>query len=147
VLNLSSGETWTAIREQGAWHNGKRLVAHRPERERIELLGLESNPRALTVARPIVEHSSKVRILGSMALSIAHTAAGGLDAFCAPLPVRMFDTAASLLMLREMGGVATNLDGMPVAGLPCSLDSRSTLLCAPSAKLHASALGLLRRGS
>jgi myo-inositol-1(or 4)-monophosphatase len=147
VLNLNTGATWTAVRKQGAWRDGLPLEGLRIERRRIELLGLESTPRALTAARPLVERSTKIRILGSMALSIAHTAAGGFDVFCAPIPVRMFDTAASLLILGEVGGVATDLDGEPVAGLPCSLDTRSTLLCAPNAELHASALQLLRGGS
>jgi myo-inositol-1(or 4)-monophosphatase len=146
VLNLNTGAAWTAVRKQGAWRDGLPLDGLRIERRRIELLGLESTPRALTAARPLVERSTKIRILGSMALSIAHTAAGGFDVFCAPIPVRMFDTAASLLILGEVGGVATDLDGKPVAGLPCSLDTRSTLLCAPNAELHASALQLLRGG-
>lgn len=144
VLNLNTGETWTAIRDEGGWREGRPLIAQHPGRDRIELLGLESTPRALTAARPLVERASKIRILGSMALSLAHTAAGGFDAFCAPLPIRLFDTAASLLILREAGGVATDVEGTPLAGLPCSLDSRSTLLCAPNAGLHASALRILR---
>ncbi|HKV87085.1 MAG TPA: inositol monophosphatase family protein [Candidatus Dormibacteraeota bacterium] len=144
VLNLNTGETWTAIRGQGARHDGRPLEKLRTDRERIELLGLESTPRSLSVAMPLVERSSKIRILGSMALSIAHTAAGGFDVFCAPIPIRMFDTAASLLILAESGGVATDVEGRAVGSLPCALDTRSTLLCAPSPPLHAAALDLLR---
>jgi fructose-1,6-bisphosphatase/inositol monophosphatase family enzyme len=58
----------------------------------------------------------------------------------------MFDTAASLLMLAEAGGVATDIEGRPVADLACSLETRSTLLCAPNAALHAAALEMLTRG-
>jgi fructose-1,6-bisphosphatase/inositol monophosphatase family enzyme len=93
-----------------------------------------------------VEHSSKVRVLGSMALSIAHTASGGFDVFCAPMPVRVFDMAASLLLLAEAGGVATDLEGNRIGPLQASLDSRTTLLCAPSEDLHAEALALLGSG-
>ena len=144
VLNLNTGEEWTAWRGHGVRRGGRPLERLRPERGGIELLGLESTPRALTEARALVGRSSKIRILGSMALSLAHTASGGFDAFCAPIPVRMFDTAASLLMVAEAGGVATDLEGRPVAGLACSLDTRSTLLCAPSPELHAAALEALR---
>ena len=110
---------------------------------RIELLGLESTPRALKVAQPLVERASKIRILGSMALSIALTSAGGFDVFCAPIPVRVFDMAASLLLLKEAGGVATNLQGEPLDGLQCDLKTRSSVLCAPTRKLHARALEIL----
>jgi fructose-1,6-bisphosphatase/inositol monophosphatase family enzyme len=78
-----------------------------------------------------------------MALSIAHTAAGGFDVFCAPLPVRAFDMAASLLLLKEVGGVATDLRGNLIGPLSASLDSRTTLLCAPTKELHDEALGFL----
>lgn len=146
VLNLSTGDAWTALRKQGARRNGQALKVLHTDPTSIALVGLESTPRALGAARPLVEQASKIRILGSMALSIALTASGGFDAFCAPIPVRMFDTAASLLVLSEAGGVATDTRGEPVAGLRCSLDTRSSLLCAPTPELHAAALGLLRAG-
>jgi len=144
VLNLNTGEEWTAIRKQGARRGGKPFAPmHRSDRGRIELLGLESTPRSLKVAQPLVERAGKIRILGSMALSIALTSAGGFDVFCAPLPMRVFDMAASLLLLGEAGGVATTLQGEPLGPLRCDLATRSTLLCAPTRELHAEALRLL----
>ena len=144
VLNLNTGATWAAVRGQGATRDGRPLEVLRSNASKIALLGLESTPRALAAARPLVERANKIRILGSMALSIALTAAGGFDAFCAPIPVRMFDTAASLLILTEAGGVATDIQGHPVASLECSLDTRSSLLCAPTPDLHAAALEVLK---
>jgi myo-inositol-1(or 4)-monophosphatase len=141
VVNLVSGESWTAIRGQGAWRNGVRIEVQPPQnRGHVELTGLESNPRSLLVAKQLVERSSKIRILGSMALSIAHTAAGAFDAFCAPVPMRVFDMTASLLILAETGGTASDLDGKPLGALACTLESRTSLLCAPSREQHASAL-------
>jgi myo-inositol-1(or 4)-monophosphatase len=147
VLNLVSGETWTSIRKQGAWRGGVPLrVLPSQARDRIQLLGLETTPRSLLAATRLVERANKIRILGSMALSIAHTAAGGFDVFCAPIPVRVFDMAASLLLLSEAGGVATNIQGESLGSLPCSLETRSTLLCAPSRALHTLALEEFRAG-
>ena len=141
VVNLVTGESWTAIRKQGAWRSGQPVEVQPPQdRGRIQLLGLESSPRALGVAGRLVERSSKIRILGSMALSIAHTAAGGFDAFCAPIPMRVFDMTASLLVLAETGGVATDLRGTPLGALTCTLETRTTLLCAPNLELHTAAL-------
>ena len=144
VLNLNSGEAWSAIRKQGAWRGGALIsVIPREDRKRFQILGLESSPRALKLAQPLVERSNKIRILGSMALSIAHTASGGFDVFCAPMPVRVFDMAASLLILGEAGGVASDLDGNRIGPLKASLDTRTSLLCAPSAELHTEALNTL----
>lgn len=145
VLNLATGDDWTAIRAQGARHSGKPLtVMERARADRIELLGLESNPRNLKLAQALVARAAKIRVLGSMAISIALTSAGGFDVFCAPSPVRVFDMAASLLLLSETGGVATTMEGEPIANLRCDLDSRSTVLCAPTPELHAEALKIVR---
>lgn len=144
VVNLVNGETWTAIRNQGARHNG-RLIAVMPPGDptRFEVVALESTPRALTVAHGLVQRSGKIRILGSMALAIAHTAAGSFDAFCAPVPVRVFDMAASLLILTESGGVATDLNGNELGALSSRLETTTSLVCAPSRELHAAALSAL----
>jgi myo-inositol-1(or 4)-monophosphatase len=147
VLNLVNGEEWKAIRKQGSWRAGARLEVQPPEdRGRIRLIGLESNPRSLVAAQGLVASSSKVRILGSMALSIAHTAAGAFDAFCAPVPMRVFDMSASLLILAEAGGTATDLKGGALDSLTCNLETRTTLLCSPSAELHAAALKAVGAG-
>lgn len=144
VVNLINGEAWTAIRKQGAWRGGKRIEAMaRSERDRIELLALESTPSALKASQGLIQRSNKIRILGSMALAIAHTAAGSFDAFCAPVPVRVFDMAASLLILAESGGVATDLQGKALSSLSHELETRTSLVCAPTRELHAIALRAL----
>ena len=144
VMNLATGQTWTAVRGAGAWRDGARLeVLTRSDPRRLELLGLESTPRALKAAQPLVERAAKIRILGSMALSISLVASGALEVFSAPMPVRVFDMAASLLLLREAGGVATTIDGQPLDDLRCDLSTRATLLCAPTRELHEEALRIL----
>jgi myo-inositol-1(or 4)-monophosphatase len=141
VMNLVNGEEWKAVRKQGAWRNGRPIEVQPAEDSgRIGLIALESNPRSLAAAQGLVASSSKVRILGSMALSIAHTAAGAFDAFCAPVPMRVFDMSASLLILSEAGGTATDLKGASLNKLTCNLETRTTLLCSPNAELHAAAL-------
>jgi myo-inositol-1(or 4)-monophosphatase len=141
VVNLINGEAWTAIRKQGAWRGGEPTrVMPRQHRERLELVAFESTPSALAVARGLVQRSGKIRILGSMALAIAHTAAGSFDAFCAPVPVRVFDMAASLLILSEAGGVASDIKGNALSALPASLETRTSLVCAPTRELHRTAL-------
>jgi fructose-1,6-bisphosphatase/inositol monophosphatase family enzyme len=81
-----------------------------------------------------------------MALAITHTAAGSFDAFCAPVPVRVFDMAASLLIVAESGGIATDIKGNALSALPCTLETRTSLVCAPNRELHALALLALSSG-
>jgi myo-inositol-1(or 4)-monophosphatase len=145
VLNLVNGEEWKAVRKQGAWRDGQPVDVQPPQdRGRIRLIGLESSPGSLVAAQGLVGSSSKIRILGSMALSIAHTASGAFDAFCAPIPMRVFDMSASLLILTESGGVASDLNGKLLDALTCTLETKTTLMCAPSAEMHAAALKAMR---
>ena len=144
VRNLISGETWDAIRGGGAFHNGRPLTPLRPaDPNRIEVVGMESAPANLIEARALLEQALKVRILGSMALSIAHTAAGGIDVHCSTIRARVFDMTASVLMVEEVGGVATDMAGASLGGLTAGLDTRTTLLCSAHPHLHKLACGLL----
>ena len=145
VLNLPTGEVFTAVRGEGFRRDGRPvapLPARRGRRD-FELVALESSPRSVLRARPLLERAAKVRVLGSMALSIVHAATGGVDVFAAPFQARAFDMSASLLMLREAGGVATDCEGGDVWEVEAGLDSRTSLLCALDPGLHRAALGAL----
>jgi len=145
VLNLLSGERWTVVRGSGLRRNGTPLVPlpTRPRPGRIGVLGIESSPRDLCRLRPLIERAGKVRLLGSMALSLAHTAAGGIEVFAAPIRARIFDMTAGLLMVREVGGVVSDLEGRPLEDAEVGLESRTTLLASVDAGLHRLALDVL----
>ncbi|HEY4027612.1 MAG TPA: inositol monophosphatase family protein [Candidatus Dormibacteraeota bacterium] len=146
VLNLISGERWCAIRGGGAYRNDRRLSPLAPAGRpgRIGVLGIESSPPDLGTLRPLIERAAKVRMLGSMALSLAHTAAGGIEVFAAPIRARIFDMTAGLLMVGEVGGVMTDLAGAPLQDSVVGLESRTTLLGSANPTLHRLALDALR---
>lgn len=145
VLNLVSGEEWTATRGGGAFRNGRALEPLPPRGgPSLELLGVESSPGSIFKARGLIERSEKVRILGSMAISIAQTAAGSFDAFVSPMPARLFDMTASVLMAREVGAVCTDVDGDDIGRREVGLDRRTSLLVGATPDAHALALRLYR---
>jgi fructose-1,6-bisphosphatase/inositol monophosphatase family enzyme len=61
-----------------------------------------------------------------------------------PAPVRSFDLAGPVLILREAGGIATDYEGGSIDSVSVRLDARTTLLASLSQEIHAYALGLLR---
>jgi myo-inositol-1(or 4)-monophosphatase len=148
TLNLISGERWHAVRGAGAYREGRRITplppASRPGRpDRIEVLGLESRPRDLCRLQPLFDRASKIRILGSMALLLAHGAAGGIEVFAVPFKARIFDMTAGLLMVDEVGGVVTDLEGRSLRDAAVGLDSRTTLLGSADTGRHRLALDAL----
>lgn len=146
TLNLISGERWSAVRGAGAYRDGRPLTplpsAGRPGR--IDVLGLETRPRDLRRLEPLCRLASKIRILGSMALLVAHGAAGGIEVFAVPFSARIFDMTAGLLMVAEVGGVVTDLEGRSLRDAAVGLDSRTTLLGSATPALHRLALDAVR---
>jgi len=145
VINLFSGERWHAVRGGGAFRNDVPVTPLRPRGRpgRIGVLGVESSPRELCKVQPLIERASKVRLLGSMALSLAHTASGGIEVFAAPIRARIFDLTAGLLMVAEAGGLITDLEGRHLEDAIVGLDTRTTLLGSADPALHELALEAL----
>ena len=147
VLNLVTGEEWHAVRGEGAFLDGRRFETPPASADgRFEVLGLESGPRSILRAAPLLERSRKVRVPGSMALAITYAAAGRFDVFCAPFAARVFDMAASILIAKEAGAIVTDLAGGTPGALAADLTSRTNLLVTGSPDLHEQALAALQLG-
>ena len=145
VVNTVSGERWHAVREGGMFRNGIRVAPARHTGEgRIEVLGLETSTRGLFATPSLIARVSRLRLLGSTAIALAHTAAGGIDLYCGPTEHRLFDMAAGLLMIGEVGGVASDLEGRSLDRLPADLDTLTTVVCSAHRDLHEIALETLR---
>src|ERR1700716_813823 len=86
VMNLVNGEEFSAVRGGGAQHR-HRSFQPLPRRDpgRLEGVALESSIASVLDAAPLLKRAEKLHVLGSVALSIAHTATGGFDVFCSPL--------------------------------------------------------------
>ena len=147
VQNLVNGDEFYAHRGAGAFRNGKPLEpapvpfdgASIPLVQLDAPTGVEPRERAL----PILRQAEKIRQLGSAALNLCHTAAGGISLQVTPAPVRAFDLAGPLRILQEAGGVATDFRGESIADVSVRLDSRMTLLASLTPAIHRYALTLL----
>jgi myo-inositol-1(or 4)-monophosphatase len=114
VRDLGTGEEFVAERGAGAWADGARLDARREPAGRLELIMLEgtSPPLLARAARHLDGRAGRLRALGSLALSLCHTAAGRADGMAGLGRGRAVDVAAALLVAREAG----LLVGLPSAG-------------------------------
>ena len=132
VHDFGSGEEWTAQRGKGAFLNGEPLRPQRPK-ERIELLAFEA-----TLTREVADKAAafdgiahRIRIMGSLALSLCHLAAGRLDGVCSLKPYRSVDVAAAQLLVRERGLAIANVDGTDgFLDAPLDLTPRSRVAAA-----------------
>jgi myo-inositol-1(or 4)-monophosphatase len=104
VYDFGSGEEWTARRGEGAWLNGEPLGAERPK-EQLEILSFEATRTELIArdAPKMVGVADRLRVMGSLALSLCHLGAGRVDGVCSLKAARSVDIAAAQLLVRELG--------------------------------------------
>jgi myo-inositol-1(or 4)-monophosphatase len=103
VYDFGSGEEWIASRGQGATLNGAPLDMK--PKDTIEILSFEATLTSLIArdAPKVAELAYRLRIMGSLALSLCHLAAGRVDAVCSLKGARSVDIAAAQLLVREAG--------------------------------------------
>jgi myo-inositol-1(or 4)-monophosphatase len=116
VFNPVTDEMYIAEKGSGAFLNNKRLrVAARREMKAslsatgIPYLGREGHERFLAELASVMAVSSGVRRFGSAALDLAYVAMGRYDAFW-ERGLKAWDIAAGLLLVREAGGLVTDLN-------------------------------------
>jgi len=139
------GQTYTAVRGEGAFCNGRRLAVSTAERLDDCLL-VTGFPHDLSPGRPtnldhieaFVRRTRGVRLLGAAAVDLAYVAQGALDAYW-DLSNHAWDVAAGILLVREAGGVVTDMTGGPV-------DLYNPRVLASNGRVHEHLLEVLRAG-
>jgi len=136
VYDFGSGEEWIGRRGEGATLDGEPLSV--APKETIEILSFEATRTALVArdAPKVVGLAHRLRVMGSLALSLCHLAAGRVDAVCSLKPARSVDIAAAQLLVCE-AGLAIDLfdDDRPFADAELDLEGRSRVAAAGSEAL------------
>lgn len=145
VYDFGTGEEWTAEHGRGAFLQGKPLGPVAPK-QRIEILSFEgTTTAALTDKVPrVLGIADRVRVMGSLALSLCHLADGRVDAVCCLKEIRSVDIAAAQLLLTERGIAVELFDDPSLAAALLDLGARSRLAAAASPELVAALVDALR---
>ena len=125
------GRDWWAVRGEGAYRDGERLAPLRPGP--LEVLGLETaRPELVAAAASAIASvdARRLRVLGSVAMTLCLVAAGQLDAMLSLRPIRSVDAAAAQLLVTETGGSVA----FPAAD-DLTLEMRSPVFAARDADL------------
>ena len=131
VHDFGTEEEWTAMRGEGARLDGRLLESQLPK-EQIEILAFEATRTASVAekAAAVVDLAYRLRIMGSLALSLCHLAAGRIDAVCSLKPARAVDIAAAQLLVLERGLAIDLPDAAPFAAAPLDVEARSRVVAA-----------------
>ena len=117
VVNVPTGETFTAVRGGGAFRDGDPIRVSQnadPSRALIgtgfpfkNLSRLDEYQRQFAA---VTRQTAGIRRAGAAALDLCDVACGRFDAFW-ELDLAPWDVAAGMLIVREAGGIVTDLDG------------------------------------
>ena len=129
----------SARRGSGAELNGRRLRAEGPGYG-LEVVGLESaDPAQLApVMSGLAGKAYRVRVIGSIAITLCWVAAGRLDAMLSARACRSVDAAAAQLIVTEAGG-AVEFAGFALDDADLGLDARYPVLAGLDPELLAAA--------
>jgi myo-inositol-1(or 4)-monophosphatase len=135
VFDFGTREEWTARRGEGAFLDGVPLDGAGPKND-IEVLSFEATRTDLVAERvaAMVGLAYRTRIMGSLALSLCHLAAGRVDAVCSLKPARSVDIAAAQLLVRERGLAIDLPESPPFDSAPLDVAGRSRVVAAATAE-------------
>lgn len=136
IMDLNSGETYTAERDMGAYLDGDPIetAPYKPFKDALTSIDMSRHLNLKKITR-ILETSSHMRQLGCSAMSLCHVASGVLDAHIDLRGiVRNTDVAAGLLILREAGGFYHG-NGEINSEIPLNKEHRFNLIAASNQDL------------
>ena len=136
VYDFGSGEEWTAERGAGAFLDGVALGAVRPK-DTLEILSFEGTTTSAIaeLVAPVARIADRLRVMGSLALSLCHLAAGRVDGVVSLKPARSVDIAAAQLLVRECGLAIDLFEDPPFDAAPLDLGTRSRVAAAATPEL------------
>jgi myo-inositol-1(or 4)-monophosphatase len=137
VFDYGTGEEWTAVKGAGARVNGAEL-SELPKDE-LEILSFEATTTAFVAenAARFIGVAHRLRVMGSLAVSLCHLAAGRVDGVVSLKAARSVDIAAAQLLVRERGLVIELPEAPPFGSAPLDLEARSRVVAAGNERLSA----------
>jgi myo-inositol-1(or 4)-monophosphatase len=131
IFDFGTREEWVGRRGEGAFLDGASIAGPGPK-EDVEILSFEAT-RTDSIAGQIgdmVGFAPRTRVMGSLALTLCHLAAGRVDAVCSLKPARSVDIAAAQLLVLERGLAIDLPDRPPFTEAPLDVSPYSRVVAA-----------------
>ncbi|MGE5174237.1 MAG: inositol monophosphatase family protein, partial [Betaproteobacteria bacterium] len=143
VINLAVGDEFWALRGKGAYKNGTRIRTSATQG--ITIVAYEASSPATDIPRimSLIGQARRTRCFGSTALDLSYLASGAISVFTTATASRAFDYAAGMLILKEAGGVITDIEGRTLDDIIVGLERTVPLLASKNDSTHVMALHLL----
>jgi myo-inositol-1(or 4)-monophosphatase len=142
VINLLTGDEFWAEKGRGAFFNGERIHTQKDDIFYLIAYEAQSPKNDIPKMMKLFAEAWRTRCLGATALDLAYLAYGAISVFITPSPSRSFDFAAGYLLIKEAGGVFTDIKGNSIDDAEITLKKSLSLLASGNRQLHEKALNL-----
>lgn len=144
VINLANADEFWSAKGAGTFQNGS--PARCLQESGFLSIAYEAQNPSKDIRRilPLLETARRTRCFGSIALDLSYLSAGGLTILVNPGRSRSFDFAAGYLLVREAGGIFTDLDGNDISNVELGIKHGASLLASANKEAHEKALNILR---
>ncbi|MBI5213165.1 MAG: hypothetical protein HY957_07315 [Nitrospirae bacterium] len=147
VMNLLTGDEFWAEKGKGAFFNGERIYTQKDDTFYLIAYEAQSPKNDIPKIMKLLSEAWRTRCLGAMAMDIAYLAYGDASVFVTPSLSRSFDFAGGYLLVKEAGGIFTDINGNSIDDTELGLNRSAPLLASGNMQLHEKALKLLTGGN
>jgi myo-inositol-1(or 4)-monophosphatase len=144
VVNLVSGDESWAVKGGGSFFNNAPVRTQQDNLFRAIVYEIQSPKVEIPKIMSLLSLFNRARCFGSTALDMAFLAQGAVSMFVVPSPSRSFDFAAGYLLIKEAGGIVTDLNGKDIDEVKISVERSTPLLASANKEMHEKALDVLQ---
>lgn len=145
IVNLTNGDEFWAEKNRGSFLDNKRIYTQKTPEFYLAAYEVQSPKKDIPRIIPLLSRAMKTRCLGATALDLAHLSYGSISIFVNPSLSRSFDFGGGWLLVKEAGGIFTDIEGNPVENVEIGLKKSVSLLVSGNDNLHKEALKLLKQ--
>ena len=143
VIDLISGDEFWALKWRGSYLNGLPVTTQTDSVFRVIAYEARTPRIDIPTIIPLISMFNRTRCFGSTALDMAFLASGRLSMFVVPSPSRCFDFAAGYLLVKEAGGIVTDINGEGIEHIEAGVKRSTPLLASANEDMHKRALEVL----
>jgi myo-inositol-1(or 4)-monophosphatase len=145
VLNLINGDEFWAIKGKGSFLNDRPIRTQQDDTCKVIAYEAQNPHKDISSILPLLSFFNRARCFGSTALDLSFLAQGAVSIFVIPSPSRSFDFAAGYLLVKEAGGIVTDVQGQAIEAVKVGVKRSTTILASANGTLHQKALAAVSK--
>lgn len=136
VKNLINGDSYYAVKDEGAFKNGEKINTSEEEVGCVLIDIVLDRKKNFDRIKKLGGSFPYIRMLGSCCLGICFVAEGIVDSYVGLGRLRTIDDTATQLIVREAGGVVKDLKGKDFKKYKIGFDIENSLITASNEKMY-----------